>query len=222
LAPDAEKLRLGYTIDPIAVAALLLALASSAWQVVGYFQGAKVDLLLPDLIEIRNSPQGYTTVNAQMSYVNSGRAEYSAVIQRESVQVRIHSTNVANQASRSFKLEWQSFIITKPEQPNVISTSDDAHPFVVSGASGISHQTSFYPRIQYCKGCPPAANFLSWKDLLSTAAKTDRLDFEFTANVFGGNRIAKSCTVKVDEGMLAYMQKWNYYPSACLPSTDSP
>jgi hypothetical protein len=220
LASGAEKFRLGYTIDPIAVAALLLALASSTWQVVGYFQGAKVDLLLPELVEIRNSPRGYTTVNAQMSYVNSGRAEYSAVIRREVVRMLIHTAGVASRLSMPVELAWQSFVITTPEK-GAISTSDDAHPFVVSGASAISHQTSFYPRTQYCKDCPPSANFLSWKDLLSATAKADRLDFQFTADVFGGNRIVKSCSVYVDKGMLDFMQKSNYYTRPCLSGADS-
>jgi hypothetical protein len=210
-----ENFRLDKTVDPLAVIALVLALGSSAWQAVGYLQGAKVDFILPELVEIRASREGWMTVNAQMSYVNTGRAEYSAIVQQELVRVRVHGKGPAGQVPRRVELYWQSFITTDYAGKNELRTDEDAHPFVVPGASAVSHQTSFFPRSIYCQGCNQYANYIKWDDVVQETWHGDSLEFEFLARIFDGTIKKKKCVVPLDDRMRAFMKKNRWYSRVC-------
>lgn len=222
LAPEEpdqnERFRLDKSIDPLSIIALILAVLSSAWQLLGYLGGAQVDLILPELVEIRASKAGWTIVNAQMSYVNTGRAEYSAVVEQEFVHLRVLGREPQAQASRSVDLFWQYFITTDYFARNELRTNEDAHPFVAPGAGSVSHQTSFFPRSQYCNECKPYANYLSWSDLLHELEQSDRLEFTFVAKIFNGETIKKFCVMPVDDRMRMLMKKNRLHTRECRVS----
>ena len=210
-----ESFRLDKKIGPLSVIALIVALASSFWQVIGYLQGPKVDFILPELVEVRASRDGWTTVNAQMSYVNTGRADYSAIVQQELVRVQVRRRGAAGQVPRRIELYWQSFITTDYAGKNELRTNEDAHPFVAPGASAASHQTSFFPRTIYCKGCNQYANYIKWDDFLQETLHGDGLEVEFVAKIFNGKTLMKKCVIPLDDRMRAFMKTNRWYSRVC-------
>jgi hypothetical protein len=205
-----SEFKLDRRIDPISTLALTLAALSAAWQVYGFLQGPKVQLMEPTQIEIRND-QGWTIIHAQMSYVNQGRAEYPGVISDERVEFTLAGR------PEPVRLSWQAFIKTDYVN-NQIKVDEDARPFVVPGTSAVSHQSSFYARQIPCKS-PDCRyrNFVQWKHFVDAIATAGAMEFRFQADALDGQKLRTSCRAQFDRDLVAFMREHLQIATSCEP-----
>ena len=177
-----RRFRLGYEVDPLALIALLLALVSAVWQVLGYFKGADIILMAPKWVEIRALNLGgegsnYSVyVRSQMSYVNKGRPEYPSVITSEDVRMSYHGNGGGIIHFDSIELHGSFWNQTGKAKPG---PEDGAHEFMVAGLGVESHEVDFYPERLVCDGCRSDINFIQWSDLVAAVKQGGMIDFDF-------------------------------------------
>lgn len=192
--------------DLIALAAFILAFGAVTYQVTAYFRGANVKLFGPEQILIHGDkyPDGETYVRfaARMSYLNSGDIGYNAVIGHESLQIQIDKG--------PYRQTWQYFIHSSSPDGQTLSLGDqvEAVPTPINGGDAKSHQTYFAPWPIDCKStvgsdCRPGANFLPWDTFLNSIKSGDVLKFELIADIFGSKAQMVTCTVDVDDALIA-------------------
>ena len=206
------------SLDPVAVIALAIALVSGCYTLMGYFVGAKVEVLPQGQVEVRASGGGgWTIVRAQMSYVNTGRYGYDGIITSEMVKLEVPKDQ-AN--GTTIELHWQSFILPgyrRDESPPLA----DIQPVVVDGSGAVSHYTEFHPRNVPCLGCSDderTKNYLSWQDLMKAIDAADRLILTFVADQHNDQRLVAKCYMPINEKMRSYMRKHKIFTRECVPA----
>ena len=217
-AVDSRRFRLGQPVDPIAIVALFLALCSTTWHLIGFFRGASTSLYMPETVEVRASRAGWLTVQTQMSYANKGRVGYNDVVSSEIVRVRVTS---GSPSTPPLRLNWQSFVTTDHGPRNEIRIDKDAHPFIVPGSGAVSHQTSFFPRSEYCEGCDKWGNYLKWSDFVDQLNTADKIYFEFVADILDGERVVRRCSMPIDDRAREYMKDNGLFTRTCVPENGS-
>lgn len=210
--------------DLVALAAFVLAFAAVAYQVAEYFRGARVTLYGPEQMLIHGDNidgENYVRFASRMSFINSGDIGYNAVIGRELLQVEI--------GGKPYTQTWQSFIHSGSPDGKTLSLGDmvEAVPTPVDGGDAISHETYFSPWPIDCKGatgsnCNPTANFMTWDTFLKSIKPGDVLKFTLTADIFGKNPETATCTVDVNDAVIAQLSTPNRWSApACEEALSS-
>ena len=214
--PEATGFRLNRGLDPIALVALVLALANIGYQIWESRVGAKVTLIPPAQVEVRADARGYTVVHAPMSYSNAARA-------RGSVRSEVVTLRLAD-GVEPIDLHWEAFIVTDHNQEIAIENVGNAQAFDVEGGGSTSHETAFYPRYDvHCEQCTQDEryrNFLRWEDFVAVAEETDSIDLRFAAVQVGGEPLVVECRLPLDGRMREYMKSARILTRSCV-STDS-
>lgn len=198
------------------VISLLIAISHAAWSVWGYLQGAKIDLLPPEIVLInyeKYSNETYVRFSIVLAYTNTGQIGHSAAIRREAVQYEI--------GDKTFRQKWQSFVVTDskerqdttccPKQKLSFEKRDLAAPFVVSSGSAVSHETYFAPSPRRCPNNQADCK-QKYKDFISKEnfekligsgkkGKSTKIKFIVEGEVVGAEPVTEICEVEIDNSI---------------------
>ncbi|GEM_PF-2340295 len=197
--------------DYVAVSGFALALVGNGYLLIEHLRGAELTFFPPDEVEFRctefdhvgpdqfdSDPDGHyhcsqrsnLTLTATMSYVNTGRVNYNAVLRREYASVRFSAKNKVD-------LGWQYFSdITSVDVEEKVAV-----PSLIPGAGSLSHETRFYPKI--INGLRP--NHMKWSDFRNLYEPSNEgipspiATVDLAAELFGmEEKLSASCTIEFD------------------------
>ncbi|UPJ53446.1 hypothetical protein IVB30_20280 [Bradyrhizobium sp. 200] len=192
--PSSETAKsLGLSLKPsdyISLTALALSLTTALYNGWGWLQGPKVSFYPPELVSFhctevegpedkpKCKPDSHVFIaGSSMTYLNSGRPEYGAVLLEE-------LATLSFDPKRPIKLHWHEFA----NLTSLSASSSQAAAIQLPGASSIAHETRFFARDEACKSpCDPAKNFMKWTDFLDhLVTKKEDATVTFSAKWRGG------------------------------------
>jgi hypothetical protein len=188
-----SKIKLDWKLDPVALAALFLALAATTAQIADRFRGPSIKFITPDRVAIySDSANGSTFVRvaASMSYANVAQAPYGDLVLKERVRL-----DVGNLSSNQ---QWNAFGTITRNGPQM---TDTAAPQSLPGQSAESHFTLFTPAAS-CEGqpnCDPKQQFVDPKALVKAFEQSGELRLRFEIELIDGETIRRSCHVPYRE-----------------------
>jgi len=193
--------------DYIALIALSIAVLGAIYNLIGWLKGPVVSFRSPELVSFHCFPateQGDNLIcgsdsnvmiaGTNMTYVNAGRAEYSAVLIDETATLEIPSR-------KSALLHWHEFsnVTTLGAQGTL------AYATVIPGASSIAHETRFFAREEPCVSpCDPGEDFVPWSVFVAALADPKQaIKVKFSAKVSAGGEIEQSseCAVFISDAV---------------------
>ena len=201
--------------DILALAAFLVALASSIYQISSYLQGPEIRLFPPDQImfEKREGPgeKQLLGIVAPMNYVNTGGAGYNGIVRREVIRFNLEAT--------PYKYIWQEFgKSTSTGKKLKFESLGEAQPFSVSGGSSISHETRFGPYRPRCKDLDRDClnkNFLTVESFFDAIKRMKQLKIEFAAQIYSDKETCVSCVIDIDPSLWSYLADPGWVTVSC-------
>ncbi|MET4481597.1 hypothetical protein ABIB66_006157 [Bradyrhizobium sp. F1.13.3] len=190
--------------DYISLTALLISLSTAVYNAWGWVQGPRVSFYPPELVSFHctavegpdekpkcKADSNVFVAGSSMTYLNSGRPEYGAVLLEERAAL-------AFSPQQPVTLHWQEFA----NLTSLSASSSQAAAIQLPGASSIAHETRFFPRDEPCKSpCNPAKNFMRWTDFLDhVVTKKQDVTVTFSAKWRGGGEPesqSRACSVFV-------------------------
>ena len=207
--------------DILAATAFLLALFGAISQVVAFLRGADVSIYPSDVVVLYfdryPNNETFVRVAAQVSYVNTGRPGYDAIVRRETVTLHL--------GDEAYLQEWQSFQrLDRKGTVLEFVREGDVFPVPVTGGSSASHSTVFAPEPVRCSAkdeeCDPVIHFLTDEKFLNRAGAQEELVLEFAAEVLGGDPVIRSsCTIDIDKSLLTLIMMNRWYAATCWTPT---
>ncbi len=214
-------LEISYETSLLTLITFVISIASLAWQIINYFEGAQVKLIATDQITIGSSERvnfpnrdggPFVHFIARMSYVNAAATSYNATIRTERLRIKVEGQQV-------FEYQWFRFVTSDAAGPDgadlKVDKITDAHPFPLAAGSSESHETLFQP---WQKVCPETAtqcrtddNYIDWKTFTGWFANKHVVEFEFLADIYGlQDPVSAKCTVKMSDERFANLvaRKW--------------
>lgn len=196
-------------LDPLALIALIVALANVFYTFIIFARGADLELISPEQVLIRaeesRSGRKLALFSTRLSCLNRGKPGYPGVIQRATL-----STNLG---SRSVEHQWQDFGYAQVEGGELkLQKNEDSHPVGIEGGGLISKEVFFYPRTNSSGG---DNNFLGWSEFLDLLSRVDHLDFHLTIHVLDGPRQTEVCRVKVTNPLRKRLKEGGWSAPSC-------
>jgi len=203
--------------DPIALTALILSLIAAIAQLVAWVRASEVRLIPTDRVALYSqlAPDGTIAIRiaAPLSYANVAQPAYGDL-----AVVEYASFSVGNTSSRQ---RWNAFGEIKQ---GAVSRTMDATPQPLAGQSAVSHITLFTPVPQYCderdEPCDPTADYVDPAELMKATEASDRIQFQFTVEMFGGEVLTSRCHIKLSPLVRQQLRKLVQTPlyAVCLPN----
>jgi len=179
----------------ISLAAFIISLIGSSWQIYLFCKGAKVEMLPPRYIVVfgkafPNSSEVYVRFNSRMTYVNTVGQGYSAVVCNEAINFIL---------DKPYQQEWDSFESLNWPERNAIKNDNvssnlekqffnNAQPFIIEGQSVVSHETSFSPNPTIHNGKNGKEykydNYLTWNSFLQMIKQRKGLALTLTSEIY--------------------------------------
>jgi hypothetical protein len=200
------EIKIERSIDVIAVLGFLLALITATVQLTAYLKGANLILLPTDqvLIQCDHDSGDYVRFVARMSYFNKGSPGYSSVIQRETLRYRLKG--------KIHEQVWQMFATFDYGKSGLeIVDKESAHPDVVDGGSGLSHETYFAPHPDV------VGSFVKWDEFLGDLKKSSELELELVSQIYGDEPRVMRCKIKITPGLLLALETRLMSAPPCYP-----
>ncbi len=208
--------------DFLAMAAFILALMGTLYQVFGYFKGSEVKLFPPPqvlMISAANSAgDQIIRMHARMAFVNSGEPGYHASISLMNVNFQFSGTR--------YEQFWQLFQSYDNDKDTLVPHYvSDARPFPVNAGSAVSHEILFAPHPIRCrnqsKDCDKWKNVIYSSKFFQGLEQIDTLTFTFTAEVFGETQVSTTCIVDIDNDVRDNLVLNGWAAPRCWPTVSS-
>lgn len=204
----------------IALVALVLTLANSAYEVWQWLQGAEPRLLSPEQVLLipDEYPTGHTFLRlaARFSYVNSGPPRQNAIVLAERLSF--------STGEDRFVQHWQSFESFQGQSCDLESvSSEDVHPVVIGGRDSASHVTYFAPRARPHDKADEYRDFVTiatFLELLEAASAAFRV--ELTAELDSAQHLHYECSAVLTDHEKDLLRDGCAVTLACREDADGP
>lgn len=194
-------------VDPVAVAAFIMALVNGIYFLVGYMRAADLVLLSPDQLLLREDGR-YLRISTRITCMNRGRPGYSGVVEDASVAFIING--------RRYEQKWQSFGYSSSEG-NILKVTGEgeAHPFAVDGGSVVSRETHFAARTS-----PDGSfsNFLRYDEFLKLLPAAKHLEVTLTTRIYDESLQTVNCRVIITKRLIKALEDKRWSAPSCLKS----
>jgi hypothetical protein len=210
------RLEISRRTDILALAAFMISLGGITYQFYIFFEGADVKLFPPQKVSLSayslpNSAAGeIVVVNSAMSYVNRGRIGHNAIIKSESVTFKI--------GEEEYEQKWLNFESWDLKDSKLErKQKGDAYPVPVNAGSGESHSTSFSPvRMREANGNGRWKNFLPWDDFLEEIKGSNKIEFEFEAEIYDEPTVRVTCWIELDDHFRGHLARNRWGQTECI------
>jgi hypothetical protein len=202
--------------DILALAAFVIALGGTAFQVSAFVRGAEITIVAPDqiLFTAEKYSNGHTYVRfaARMAYVNSGQQGYNGVVRKELLKYTLDGV--------AYTQIWQKFTASDADESDklVMNPQGTAIPLPVEAGSSLSHETLFTPLTIRCPSGPSGcawANYLEWNRFLTLIRDRSEITFRVTAELYDGTKVEAACTVDLNADVTDRLEKSGWYAPTC-------
>ena len=209
------SIKIGKTIDLIALLALIFSLISLCVHLYFIFSGYKIKLYQPKEILVCASTfqdkWDFVCLSAVMTYANSGRSGYEGfndVVKKEMVTMKL--------GDKSYDFLWDDFVSPTLNGAELkMNRTGNAIPFLIKAGDVATHETYFAPFTDPKEKVNRAKNWIEWKDFEKAISEVNKIYFTFKIETYGGKLDKASCMVEIDKGFREYCKKRGYYFALC-------
>jgi hypothetical protein len=195
------------------IVALLLSIATAAYNVVGYFQKPELTLLPPEQVTLYANYAGkfaYLAVVTDFNIFNNSRPEKYGLVVGERVEFTIDGIRRV--------LRWQE--VGKWGEKGFQSTGP-AQPFGVPGGAVNAQEMSFEPRsklqTELLPGETEDINWFDWDEFVRFLSKVPTLRVHCVVELQGGKTVTSDVELQLHSGVKADLQnpKRRWAAAAC-------